>query len=244
MTVKEIHIFHKKKLSLHYPIITSESLILGILLAIVGGFLDAYTFVGRGGVFSNAQTGNLVLVGISLFKRNWAQFLHASMPILGFIIGVMTYETIKDKNFIIFIKNSLSLYIILTIEILLFLIIGFVPRTVSNIFVNVTISFAASLQYCSFRKLVGSPFATTMCTGNLRSASHAAYIAITQKDHESIIKAIRYFVIIFSFLSGAFLGGFFTINIGDHSIWVVCVLLTFCLISLIISNQITNRQND
>ncbi len=31
---------------------TSESVHLGILLAIVGGFLDAYTFVCRGGVFA------------------------------------------------------------------------------------------------------------------------------------------------------------------------------------------------
>ncbi|AND84674.1 DUF1275 domain-containing protein [Clostridium tyrobutyricum] len=242
MTVKEIPVVHKKKISLHYPIITSESLILGILLTTVGGFLDAYTFVGRGGVFSNAQTGNLVLVGISLFKRNWNEFLHALMPILGFIIGVMTYEIIKKRASIAFIKNSL--YMILIIEIILFLIIGFIPRTVSNIFVNVTISFAASLQFCSFRKLVGAPFATTMCTGNLRSASHEVYIAITQKDHESSLKAIRYFAVIFSFLFGAFWGGFFTINIGDHSIWVVCIVLLFCLISLIISNQIMNNQND
>lgn len=35
----------------------------GLLLAGVGGFLDAYTFVGYGGVFANAQTGNIVLFG-------------------------------------------------------------------------------------------------------------------------------------------------------------------------------------
>jgi uncharacterized membrane protein YoaK (UPF0700 family) len=28
-------------------------------LACVGGFLDAYTFVGYNGVFANAQTGNV-----------------------------------------------------------------------------------------------------------------------------------------------------------------------------------------
>ena len=50
---------------------TSESVELGILLAIVGGFLDAYTFVGRGGVFANAQTGNVVLMGIEAAKGEW-----------------------------------------------------------------------------------------------------------------------------------------------------------------------------
>jgi uncharacterized membrane protein YoaK (UPF0700 family) len=37
--------------------IRSERLNQALLLAAAGGFLDAYTFVGYGGVFANAQTG-------------------------------------------------------------------------------------------------------------------------------------------------------------------------------------------
>ena len=33
----------------------SENFILGIMLALTGGFLDAYTYITRGGVFANAQ---------------------------------------------------------------------------------------------------------------------------------------------------------------------------------------------
>ena len=40
----------------------SETFRLGILLAIVGGFLDAYTYISRGEVFANAQTGNICLL--------------------------------------------------------------------------------------------------------------------------------------------------------------------------------------
>ena len=50
---------HKKLISL-----SSNSVILGILLAIVGGFLDAYTFVSRDGVFANAQSGNMVIFAV------------------------------------------------------------------------------------------------------------------------------------------------------------------------------------
>ena len=42
----------------------SENFILGIMLALTGGFLDAYTYITRGGVFANAQTGNIVLMAI------------------------------------------------------------------------------------------------------------------------------------------------------------------------------------
>ena len=44
----------------------SEAYSLGALLTVGGGFLDAYTYFTRGGVFSNAQTGNLVLLAIRL----------------------------------------------------------------------------------------------------------------------------------------------------------------------------------
>ena len=37
------------------------------LLTLSGGLQDAYTYLRRGKVFANAQTGNIVLLGQSLF---------------------------------------------------------------------------------------------------------------------------------------------------------------------------------
>ena len=53
----------------------SESYIVGILLAIAGGYLDVYTYICRGGVFANAQTGNIVLLGINVADQNWSKIL-------------------------------------------------------------------------------------------------------------------------------------------------------------------------
>ena len=41
---------------------------IGFCLCFVGGFLDAYTYVSRGGVFANAQTGNLVLLALGFAR--------------------------------------------------------------------------------------------------------------------------------------------------------------------------------
>ena len=38
----------------------------GVMLAIVGGYLDAYTYISRDHVFANAQTGNMVLLAINI----------------------------------------------------------------------------------------------------------------------------------------------------------------------------------
>jgi hypothetical protein len=60
-----------------------DTLPTGLLLACAGGFLDAYTFVGRGGVFANAQTGNIVLLGVE------APVSDMGIPLLRFPVPVL-----------------------------------------------------------------------------------------------------------------------------------------------------------
>ena len=54
----------------------SESIKLGVILAIAGGFMDAYSYMCRGKVFANAQTGNILLLGINISERNWQMSIH------------------------------------------------------------------------------------------------------------------------------------------------------------------------
>lgn len=62
----------------------SESIELGIVLALAGGFMDAYSYMCRDGVFANAQTGNMLLLGINLSERNWGMGIALSVPGAGF----------------------------------------------------------------------------------------------------------------------------------------------------------------
>lgn len=226
--------FSNHKIKTRLLNITTESVLLGILLAIVGGFLDAYTYIGRGGVFSNAQTGNIVLVGIYAFDRNWEATINHILPIIAFIFGVIAAEFIRNHSSVHF--KSKSEHSVLVFEIIILSSIGFMPHTVSNNIVNIIISFVTSLQFCSFKKLANYPYATTMCTGNLRSASQAAYTAFTQKDHASAIKALHYFSIILFFLLGAFSGGFLTSVFKNQAIFGAPLLLLLSLVLLLIND--------
>lgn len=228
--VNNIHFNIKKKLNI--PLITAESLTLGILLAAVGGFLDAYTFIGRGGVFANAQTGNIIMVASSAISGNWRESLTHVFPILAFIVGVIVSETLREHPPLVLLRDLPCTTLI--IEAVILFIIGFVPNTVPNDIVTISISFVASLQYCAFKKLINVPFATTFCTGNLRSASIAAYSAFTKKDREALIKSARYFTVIFFFFIGAIVGGILTLNVGAKSIWaaVIVLILSFILLNI------------
>ena len=59
----------------------------------------------------------------------------------------------------------------------------------------------------TFRKVRGYPFASTMCTGNLRSGTEALYNGLTQRDQTLLRKAGCYFQIILCFILGAVAGG-------------------------------------
>jgi uncharacterized membrane protein YoaK (UPF0700 family) len=54
---------------------TAYSLRLACLLAASGGYLDSFTFLGHGRVFANAQTGNVVLLGVYAATRHWGRAL-------------------------------------------------------------------------------------------------------------------------------------------------------------------------
>lgn len=222
-----------EKLKLH------ESVPFGILLSVVGGFLDAYTYISRDGVFANAQTGNMVLLGIHASHGEWQKTLTYLLPILAFVLGVILTETMKKAS-----PNQFQLdwpREVLLVETIILVILGFIPLRFPNIVVTVTISFVASVQVCSFSKLVDSSYATTMMTGNLRQLSQAAYKAIVYQDRDAKAKAVRYITIISSFILGAVAGGILTKLTGVRAVWGAAAILLFCFSLLCITEHGTAK---
>lgn len=207
-----------------------ETLYIGLCLAFVGGFLDAYTYLLRGGVFANAQTGNLVLFGIHLAGGSFPACFLYLVPVAAFLLGVLITElfkkTFSKKKFITW------QHVVVIIEILLLLIIGFLPRAAPDAVINIAVSFVCSMQFNSFRKTNGLPYATTMCTGNLRSAGEFFFAFLFEKDRSAGKKALRYFSVIAVFLLGAALGALLSGVLGTASIWVCCVVLTAVLLMM------------
>jgi len=76
--------------------VTGGSLRLAVLLTLAGGFLDAFTFVGHGGVFANAQTGNVVLLGVEAAAGRWSAAVRHVPALLAYVAGVATAETMMN----------------------------------------------------------------------------------------------------------------------------------------------------
>ncbi|MCJ7984955.1 DUF1275 domain-containing protein [Priestia sp. OVL9] len=118
-------------------------------------------------------------------------------PIVAFILGVAVTETFKQPRFVSVLPDTSR--IVLLLEIVVLIIVGFLPSSVPNMLVTVTISFVAALQVSSFRTLIKWSYNTTMTTGNLRTASQAAYYAIFKRDENAAYQCLRFTAIILFF---------------------------------------------
>ena len=76
---------------------TSESFLLSALLSFSGGLQDAYTYNMRGGVFANAQTGNVVLMSQNLMQGNWGKGLKYLFPLIAFSAGIFLADNIDSR---------------------------------------------------------------------------------------------------------------------------------------------------
>lgn len=202
---------------------TSETFRLSALLALSGGFQDAYTYNVRDRVFSNAQTGNVVLMSQHLMMGKWAEALHYLFPVIAFAMGVFVAERVQQKY-----KYRSCIHwrqIIVALEIAILFLVGFIPAQF-NMAATMLVSFSCAMQVQTFRKVHGYGYASTMCIGNLRAGTESLSVYLKDKKPGALKKAVHYYGIILIFAVGAGLGGVMSLHIGLRAIWISPVLLT------------------
>ncbi len=200
----------------------SEAFINSVFLALSGGFQDAYTYNVRDNVFSNAQTGNVVLMSQHLMAGQWMMGIRYLFPIISFALGVWVAEKIQGR--FRYAKRLHWRQSILLTEIVILFLVGFIPEEF-NMLATTLVSFACALQVQSFRKVQGHVYASTMCIGNLRSGTAALSSYMREHKPKQLETAVYYFGIIFFFAIGAGIGGNLSLAYGYRVIWLCCLFL-------------------
>ncbi|WP_235839180.1 YoaK family protein [Clostridium sp. Marseille-P2415] len=218
----------------------SEAVSTGIILTLSGGLQDAYTYYFRGKVFANAQTGNIIILSSNVMDGNWQGAFHYILPILAFASGIYVSEIIRG----IFKELNLLHWrqIVVMIEILLLLLVGFLPQSF-NMAANALVSFVCAMQVEAFRKMKGSAFASTMCIGNLRSATEMLYRHRHTKERGSLEKCLRYYGVIAIFAIGAGAGSFLIPYFAEKTIWFSCALLIAAFCMMFIREESESERN-
>ena len=197
------------------------------LLTLSGGLQDAYTYFCRGHVFANAQTGNIVLLGQSLFSGSLSQAGRYLLPLLAFALGVAAAEYVRTRpNRRLGWQQQVLLW-----EIALLAAVGFLPPSM-DLAANALVSFSCAMQVQAFRRVEGFAFASTMCIGNLRGGTDALCAFLRTKDRQERKKAGLYFTVILLFALGAGAGSLILTPLGLRAIWLSCALLALSFVLL------------
>ena len=200
----------------------SESFLTAVFLSLSGGLQDAYTYLFRGKVFANAQTGNIVLLSSNIMDGQWDRVLHYLVPLCAFALGVLVAEKMRES-----FCNMQRLHwrqLVVLGEVLLLFIVGLLPQE-QNLLAHAIVSFSCA-------------FASTMCIGDLRSGVEA--FCIWCKTHEPKVKdrMMRYFGIILLFAVGAGIGSMGAARLAGKTIWISCGLLLVSFALMFIREEI------
>lgn len=181
-----------------------EHLATGATLAVVGGFLDAYTYVAHGGVFANAQTGNVVFVAIDAAQGRWADAARY-LPIIGaFVLGLLAAESLAARRHRRWLSDPTRA--VLAAEIAVLVAVACLPVGTPSLWTTTAVAFVAALQVTTFRLVGETSYSTTMTTGNLRTLVTAAYEWLSGYDRAQRVVAGRLAVIVLAFAGGAGIG--------------------------------------
>lgn len=210
----------------------SDRYYFGALITVAGGFVDAYTYLTRGRVFATAQTGNIVLMGLRLAEGEFGLVLFYFIPVLAYALGVLAAEFLRAR-----LGARPRLHwrqAVLGLDCLLLLVAAFLPAggQPGDTVVNVSISFLSALQMQSFRTVGGNAYASTMCTGNLRSGSEALSSYLKTKERRFLVSAVHYYTIILFFLAGAGLSAVLTRLYAEASVLFALLLLAGAIVLL------------
>ena len=212
----------------------SESMLTAAFVVLSGGLQDAYTYLCRGQVFANAQTGNIVLFSAYLFEGAWDHCLRYLIPVLSFMAGIFAAECIHRR-----FKHLEKVHwrqLIILAEIAVLFAVGFMPQSL-NTLANALVSFSCAMQLQTFRKVRGHAYASTMCIGNMRSGTEALCAYFHTHDREVLKKALTYFGVIGIFAVGAGLGSVLTARFAEKGIWVSCLLLAVSFLMMFVREE-------
>ena len=213
------------------------------VLIFVAGFLGAFTYVLRGGVFCNAQTGNVVLLGMELGKGDWNGALYYLIPIGAYILGAVVSELLPNP-----VKHRLAVRwdtLLIAVEMLVIVMLGFLPESAPVQISQVAVNFIASMQYNTFRQAEGVAVATTFVTNHIRQvgvglAMEWRHRHNAEKPHRR--KFLTHLGMLLFFAAGATVGTVFCLQLLGRTVWLTLLPLAVVFAVLLHADLTTEKQ--
>jgi uncharacterized membrane protein YoaK (UPF0700 family) len=239
-----------------------ERLAFGCLLTAAAGGLDAYTYLVHGEVFAGLQTGNVILLGITIGGGHFGAAWKYVIAIIAFLAGTMLIRFMQhwfDRHEAKAAAATISAasgesrrspklsrqLAVLLFESTILAVVALVSGSVPDVVATALLSIAAAAQLQEFRKLKGGPFTSLMMTGNLRTLAESAYDGILHRHapepdaHRSAArrKLLDTAAIILSFMVGAAIVSLAVGYLGGITILAPMLLLVIAALVIAMRSQ-------
>ena len=201
------------------------------LLMLAGGALGAFTYMARGNVFCNAQTGNILLLGLALGDGEWRRAAYLLIPITAYGLGAAVSEFLPVP-----VKKAGKLRwdtLLIGFELLVTVLLGFVPEEAPYQISQVAVNFICSMQYNTFRQAEGIPMATTFCTNHLRQAGVWLVKGLRKKDRTYLKRFLQHGRMIVLFVAGAAAGAVLCRYVWGKAVWGASVVYLIVFLDLL-----------
>ena len=212
-------------------------------LIAVAGYFGAFTYLLRGNVFCNAQSGNVVLMGLALGQGDWMKALYYLIPISAYLLGAFVSEFLPNP-----VKRKMRVRwdtLLIAVEMAVVIALGFVPESAPVQISQVAVNFIMSMQYNTFRQAQGEPVATTFVTNHVRQVGVGIAKAIKHvgKDGDkSYLRKFRvHLFMLLCFIAGAVVGTLFCKLILGRAIWITLAPLAVVFGALLYADLATEK---
>ena len=203
----------------------SRSKFFACLLTFCAGFVDAYTFIERGGTLVAVQTGNVVFLSVELIDHETREIEVKLATMLAFMLGIFLM-TIFQKHF----EKSWWRLSSIAPLILVCTLVGFLPVNVSNLYIVPPLGFCMGLVATAFGEVDGIAYNNSFMTGNIKKTMVAFGTYVRSKQDSYLQEGLFFIALLGSFVTGAIVSTYLIQFWMLQTIWLVALILSVFLI--------------
>lgn len=206
----------------------SSTTAIALALTATAGFVDAHFFLHVTEVFTANMSGNLVLFGMALGEKQWAQGGHQAAALLAFIVGVFAASRFHDRHRRAGkpLRPDLLLGIEAAILALAAVWIGFVGAEHAGerflVYPAIVLAaFAMGMQNAAVMRVGMLAVATTYATGSVARLGSETALAVGATSRAEATAHLGVIPVLGSMVAAYVLGALLAASVGASAAWLV-----------------------
>jgi uncharacterized membrane protein YoaK (UPF0700 family) len=177
---------------------------------------------------------------MALGTKNWLHAAYLLIPMSAYLAGAIISEAVAGP-----IRKMGTVRwdtLLIVIEIVAVIFLGFLPESAPYQIAQVTINFICSMQYNTFRQAEKVPMATVFCTNHVRQTGIALVkIVKSHGERKNVSRFLLHIRMLAVFVIGGVLSSILCGIVLGKAIWFTLIPLLFLLVDFLYADLRTEK---